>query len=276
MRSILLVAVLPALLGAAPVLEIVSPIIAQSDGGAPTPASYEHVAGETLFFTCRVAGYSKSAEEKIHLEYSVQAFDPKGVPIVELYKNELQEEVTPQDKEWMPKIETEVQIPPLVATGTYKIVVKAEDVLAKTAAELTVPFQVRGHDVEPSETLVVRNFRFFRDEDNTEPLDKPIYHPGDGVWATFDITGFKYGPNNRVDVSYVTSVIAPSGKVLWTQPEPAVEQSESFYPKRYVAASFGISLQGNIRPGEYTIAVAVKDALGNQTGETKQTFTVAQ
>jgi len=35
-------------------------------------------------------------------------------------------------------------------------------------------------------------------------------------------------------------------------------------------------LQGNIRPGDYTIAVAVKDALGNQAGETKQTFTVAQ
>jgi hypothetical protein len=206
----------------------------------PTPASYEHVAGETLFFTCRVAGYSKSSEEKIHVAFSVQAFDPKGVPIVELYKNELVAEVTPQDKEWMPKIETEVQIPPLAASGAYKIVVKAEDLLAKTTAELAVPFQVRGHDVEPSETPVVRNFRFFRGEDDAQPLDKSIYHPGDGVWAKFDITGFQYGPNNRVDVSYVTSVIAPSGKVLWTQPEPAVEQSESFYPKRYVAASFGI------------------------------------
>jgi hypothetical protein len=276
MRSILLLAALSALVPAAPVLEIVRPIIAQSDGGVATPASYEHVAGETLFFTCRVGGYSKSPEEKIDLTYSVQAFDPKGVPIVELYKNELVTEVTPQDKEWMPKIETEVQIPPLVASGTYKIVVKVEDVLAKTAAELAAPFEVRGHDVEPSETPVVRNFRFYRNEDDAEPLDKPIYHPGDGVWARFDITGFKYGPNNRVDVSYVTSVIAPSGKVLWTQPEPAAEQSESFYPMRYVAASFGISLQSNIRPGEYTIAVAVKDAVGNQTGELKQTFTVSQ
>jgi hypothetical protein len=55
-----------------------------------------------------------------------------------------------------------------------------------------------------------------------------------------------------------------------------MEQSESFYPKRYVAASFGISLQGNIRPGEYIIAVEVKDALGNQNCEIKQTFTVSQ
>src|ERR1035441_8605377 len=143
MRPILLLAVVPALLGAAPALEIVRPIVAQSDGGAPTPTSYEHVAGETLFFTCRVAGYSKSPEEKIQLAYSVQAFDPKGVAIVELYKNELVAEVSPQDKEWMPKIETEVQIPPLVASGAYKIVVKVEDVLAKTTAELEVPFQDR-------------------------------------------------------------------------------------------------------------------------------------
>jgi len=167
-----------------------------------------------------------------------------------------------------------VQIPPLVGSGTYKIVVKAEDVLAKTTAELAVPFQVRGHEVEPSETLVVRNFRFFRGEDDEQALDKPVYQPGDGVWARFDIAGFKHGPNNRVDVSYVSAVIAPSGKVLWTQPEPAVEQAESFYPKRYVAAAFGISLQSNIRPGEYTIAVRAKDAIGNQNFETKQTFTV--
>ena len=62
----------------------------------------------------------------------------------------------------------------------------------------------------------------------------------------------------------MTSVIAPSGKVLWTQPEPAAEQSESFYPKRYVPAAMGINLQKTIRPGEYTIAVQVKDAVGTR------------
>ena len=55
----------------------------------------------------------------------------------------------------------------------------------------------------------------------------------------FDITGFKYGEKNRIDVSYTTSFLSPVGKVLWTQPEPAVEQSESFYPKRFVAAQMG-------------------------------------
>jgi hypothetical protein len=255
-------------------LEIVRPIIAQSDGGPAAPPGFEHVAGETLFFTCRVAGYAKTPEEKVQLAYSVQAFDPKGLPLTEIYKNSLLTDVTPQDKEWMPKIATEVQIPPLVGPGAYKILVKVEDLVAKTNAELSVPFQVRSKSVEPSDTLVVRNFQFFRGEDDPAALIKPVYHGGDAVWTKFDITGFKYGEKNHVDVSYVTSVIAPSGKVLWTQPEAAVEQSESFYPKRYVAATMGINLLAKTTPGEYTIAVKVTDEVGKQTYEAKQTFTV--
>ena len=36
----------------------------------------------------------------------------------------------------------------------------------------------------------------------------------------------------------------------------------------------GLNLQKNIRPGEYTIAVAVKDAVGDQSFDGKYTFTV--
>jgi len=274
LRSLLLVALIPAVLGAAPALQIVKPIISQMEGGAPDPPGFTHVPGETLYFSCRVAGFQQTSEEKIHLSFSVQAFDPQGVALTELYKNEVVEEVSPKDKEWQPKIETELQIPPLVPTGAYKIIVKLEDQIAKASQELTVPFQVRGHDVETSESLTVRNLHFFRNEDDTQPLATALYKPGNGVWARFDITGYKFGEGNKINVSYVTSVIAPSGKVLWTQPEPATEQSESFYPKRYVAAAFGITLQPNIRPGEYIIAVQVKDAVGNQTYEAKGAFTI--
>ena len=53
--------------------------------------------------------------------------------------------------------------------------------------------------------------------------------------------------------SYTTSFLSPSGKVLWTQPEPAVEQSESFYPKRYISAQMALNLLPKTSPGEYTI-----------------------
>jgi hypothetical protein len=62
--------------------------------------------------------------------------------------------------------------------------------------------------------------------------------------------------------------------VLWTQLEPAVEQSESFYPKRYVGAQMGLNLLPNTRPGEYTIVLTVKDAISGQSVESKHTFAV--
>jgi len=273
MRPFLLLAIFTGVLTAAD-LAIIRPIVSQSEGGEPDPPGFAHIPGETLFFSCRVANFTRGSDSRIHLAYSLQAFDPKGVPLDPVYKNEFVDEVSPQDKDWMPKIQTEISIPPLAPSGAYKITVKAEDLLAHTSASLDVPFTVRGHNVQLSDKLTVQNFHFFHGENDTVPMQDAVYHPGEGVWVKMDITGFAYGPNNKIDVSYQTSFLNAAGKVLWTQPQPAVEQSESFYPKRYIPAEFGVTLDKNIKPGVYTILVEAKDAIGNQTYETKETFTV--
>jgi hypothetical protein len=204
----------------------------------------------------------------------VQAFDPKGVPVAEIYKGEIKEEVGPQDKNWLPKLETQIVLPDILRPGTYKILVKAEDLLAKTAAELTVPFDLAGREVPYSPSLTAVNFQWFHSEEDTRPMSPPVYHAGDNMWMKFDMTGFKYGPNNKVYVSYQASLVLENGKTIWTQPEPASEQSESFYPKPYVIGEFGISLQKDFRPGTYTMAVALKDAIGKQTYDGQFQFTV--
>jgi hypothetical protein len=272
MRPALLIA-FASCLAAAP-LQIVRPILSDAEGGAALPTGFEYRPGETLFFSCRIANYQKTPEEKVHLAYSVQAFDPKGVPLVELFKNDITAEVVPQDKEWMPRIATEIAIPPLIAPGTYSIVVKAEDLVAKSRAELSVPFQVRGRRVGPSESLTIENFQFFRGEDDAQPAAEAVYRPGDSVWTRFDITGFRYGPGNQIDVGYLVSVLDSAGKVLWTQPEATTERAGSFYPKLWVSASMSITVQKNTRPGQYFFLVEAKDAVGNQTYETKAAFTV--
>jgi hypothetical protein len=272
MRPLLLLAIaLPVI--AAP-LEIVRPLLSNTDGGAVLPFGYEIRPGETIFFSCRIHNYQKTPEEKVHLAYSVGAFDPTGVPLVEIYKNEITEEVAPQDKDWMPRIATQIPVPPLIGAGTYQIAVTVEDLIANAKAELKVPFIVEGHNPAPSDSLTIENLQFFRSEEDVRPVEKPAYSPGDAVWTRFDITGFRYGPHNKVDVSYVVSVLDQSGKVLWTQPEPTEEQTESFYPKLWIPASMSITTQKNTRPGEYGIAIQVMDAIGNQTFERKASFTV--
>jgi hypothetical protein len=272
LRNLLLLAVIPAVVCAAPALQIVRPVISQMDDGAPDPAGYEHTGGDALYLSCRIGGFLKSADQKIHLTYSVQAFDPKGVPLTEIYKDEIETEVLPQDKDWMPKVQTVVAVPPLVLPGDYKIVIKADDLFAKASTEATVPFKIRGRNVEPSDKLVVRDLRFYRSEDDAQPLEKAVYRAGTGLWAKFDITGFKYGPKNKIDVSYVVTILSVSGKTLYTG-EPATEEKESFYPTQYVPASMGLSL-ATVKPAEYTMAIKVIDAIGDQTYETKQVFKV--
>jgi hypothetical protein len=274
MRSILLLAFLPLSLMAAAPFGVVKPVIAQSDGGDAVPADFPHTAGETMFFMCHIAGFTKSANEQIDLTYTVQAFDPKGVAVAEIYKGEAKEEVGPQDKDWLPQLETQIVLPDILRPGTYKIVIKAQDLLAKTSTELSVPFQVVGKDVPASPTLTVTNFRWYHTEDDEKPLSSPVYHAGDPMYMKFDMTGFKYGANNKVDVTFQSALTNTEGKVFFSQPQPAGEPSDGFYPKPYLSAEFGISLGKDFKPGTYVMAITLQDKVGGQTYPGKFEFTV--
>ena len=274
MRLLLLAAVASGWVFAAGPLAIVQPAISVMEGGTPDAPGTDYVPGETVYFSCRVANYAKSPDDKVRLSYTIEAFDPAGVPLAEAVQNHFEAEVAAQDKDWRPRIETEIVIPPLLSAGIYKVAVKVDDLGAKTSAQLDFPLRVRGHAIQPGDALSIQNIHLFRGENDTVPVSKPAYRPGDVVWAKFDIAGFKYGKGNHVDVSYVTALTAASGTVLWKQTEPAVERSESFYPKRYIPADFGLNLDKKITSGEYAITITVKDDVGNQTCEVRQTFTV--
>ena len=264
----------PALL-AAEGLQVVHPVLSDSDGGPPNPPTANYRPGDAVFFTCRIAGFTKDKDDQVRISYVVQALDSNNVPLSEPYKNSVKVEVAPQDKEWMPKVETSIPIPPLLFAGEYKITVKAEDLVGKTSTDFAVPFHVRGReDIKPSDSLAVQAFRFLRSEDDDKPAERSAYKPGDRLWAKFDITGFRYGPDNRVDVSYVTSIQGADGKTLWTQPQEAGEHAASFYPRAFVPATMSLELKGGVKPGEYTLVVSAKDAVGNQTCELKRPFTI--
>jgi hypothetical protein len=275
MTRVLLTVFASATLCAAPALQLVRTAVSDIDGGPPNPATFEYRPGQIVYYTCRVSGYTQDKDQQVRLAYTVQAFDVRGVPIAEASKDNLTAEVTAQDKEWLPKIEAAISLPSLLFSGEYKIIAKVQDLGAKTSAELTMPFRVRSHDdVEPAESLAVRAFRFLRNEEDNHPAERAAYRPGDHLWAKFAIVGFRSGPGNKVDVSYVTSVLGADGKTLWTQPEPAIEQEDSFYPKPYIQAEMGIEIQPKIKAGQYQLMVQAKDAIGKQTCEVRQGFTI--
>jgi len=254
-------------------LGVVKPTVSDRDGGAAVPSSFVHDPGETMFFSFQIEGYTASPADRVHLSYKIEAFDPKGVPIMEPVSNEVEETLAPEDKNWKPAVRQEIVIPPLAGSGTYKIAISVTDLISKGTAAKDVPFEVHGHRVDPSDTLVIRNIRFYRGEDDREALAKAAYRPGDPVWARFDIIGFKYGEGNAIDVGYDVSVLSSGGKVLYTQKaEP--DRSQSFYPKRYVPAIFNLSTRHDTRPGEYILSITAHDGIGNQSYEAHQSFTI--
>jgi len=260
--------------GAATPLAVVRPTVSDRDGGAAVPNSFVHDPGETMFFSFQVDGFAASSVDRVHLSYKLEAFDPHGVRLMAPVAAEIEETLAPEDKNWKPTVRHEIVIPPLAESGEYKIAISVTDLIANATATKEVPFEVRGRRVDPSDTLVIRNLRFLRGEDDREALPKAVYRRGDAVWARFDMIGFKYGESNAIDVSYDVAVLSPSGKTIYTQPHAGDDRSQSFYPKRYVPAVFSLATKPDTRPGDYILLITAHDGVGSQTAEARHSFTI--
>ncbi len=259
-------------------LSIVNTVIHDLEDGPAIPPGFSFVPGQFIFLSFQIAGYGATPDRKLRLTCEVDVFDPKGTRLVETMPCNVAESLADEDKNWKPKIRLQTLIPPLVASGAYKIAIRIKDDVNGQTAQQEMPFVVRGRDVAPSENLVVRNFHFYRGEDDPNALAAAAYRPGDTLWARFDITGYKFGAANAIHVDYRIAVLGPGGKVIYTQPEAeiAVEKSISFYPKAYVPGSMNLSLQRTIRPGQYAIAVTARDLVGNQSVEITENFNIEQ
>lgn len=267
----------PALLSAAG-LAMERMAMQQFEDGPLLPAAYEFLPGETAHFVCRLAGYQvqKSGDESrsVKLSWNLEILDPAGIPLEKPQSGRIEGRLAPEDKDWVPKFLAEFAIPPFAAPGDYRIAVHAADEVASSEARADLIFHVRGRDVPPSDTLLLRNFRFLRGEDDAEPLREPAYHAGETLWARFDIVGYKFGDNNRFSVDYGLAVEDSTGKQLFAEPAAAQESNESFYPQRYVPGALSLTLDKNVRPAAYTLVVTVHDKIGGQVWEERRMFQV--
>jgi len=264
------------LTGAPPPLRIVDLVVHQYEDGPPVARDYQFYPNDTVYVSFRVANYSLDKSDQLHLSYQIQALDPEGRLLAEPLKQEIKTEVTFKDKEagWRPIVRYQVTIPSAAPSGEYKIFVQARDELSGQAAQAEAGFRVQAREVPRSDTLVVRNFYFYPSETSLEPLVEPVYHPGDTVWARFDITGYKFGPRNRFSIDYGIRVLRADGSVLFDQPVAAQDERESFYPEWHTMGVLSLNLTPDLARGDYTIVVTVRDHIGNQTYQGQYSFHV--
>jgi len=255
-------------------IAIVRIAFAQSDDGVPAPKDEYFVPGETIFFRCEVEGYQKTEKNEIQISYQVDAEDARGIALLAPENGLVKTTLSPEDKNWMPKIRYTVIVPPLADSGEYYVVVKVKDELASSSVEARATFSVKGRDVAPSDTLVVRNFRFLRSEEDSEPLKVAAYRPGDAVWARFDMTGYKVSEKNLFDIEYGLEVLSADGSVAYSEPHAAAAKEQPKYPQRYQPGVLNLTLPNDIAKGEYTIVLTVHDNLGKQVTETREKFSI--
>lgn len=258
-------------------LSIVRPTLHETEDGAPIATGFRYHPGDMVFFSFQVSGYKKTGEDqdtKIDVAYEMNVRDSAGVLLDPPDVASVGTNVAQEDKDWLPKVRYQFAIPPLADSGEYKISVKIWDRFGKTETSAEMLFLVEGHHVEPSDTLVIRNFRFLRSEEDKNPLAIAAYRPGDTVWARFDITGYKFGPNNSFDVEYGVAVARSDGSVSYSESKAAQEKTQSFYPQRYTPGIVSLNVPPDLKKGAYTLIVTAKDNLGTQAIETKQRFTV--
>lgn len=250
----------------------------QFEDGPELGPTHAFLPGESVFFSCRLTGYQSAVtgdnQRSVKLSWTLEVTDPSGIPVVAGAKGEIAEPVFPQDKNWYPKFLHHFNIPPFAPGGAYHIKITARDEVAKADLTSQLEFQVRGHAVEPSPVLAARNLRFVKDETDGPPLDPAVYHPGETLWARFDMTGYKYGDKNRYSVEYGLAILSESGEQVFAQPAAAADSNESFYPQRYVPGAVSLNLQPDVPEGSYTLIITMADKVGGQTAEARRQFRI--
>ena len=250
----------------------------QFEDGPVLGPNHVFLPGETVFFSCRLTGYqtavSEGEQSSVKLSWNLQVTDPAGIPLVADASGAIAEPISQQDKNWYPKFLHHFNIPPFAPGGAYHIKVVARDEVAKVEFTSQLDFQVRGHAVEPSPTLTARNLRFVKDETDGPPLDPATYHPGETLWARFDITGYKHGDKNHYSVEYGLAILSESGDQVFAQPAAAADSSEAFYPQRYVPGAVSLNLNADVPQGNYTLVIKMADKVGDQTAEVRGGFSI--
>lgn len=259
---------------AAQPLKATRAVISQSDDGPPLEGGLSFQPGDLAFFSFLVENYKVGPTGKVELTGHIQAFDPNGVPIVPRDEEVIGTALSDEDKEWKPKLRLQIQLPSIAPPGKYRIKYDVTDQQTHQTAAGELVFPVAGEGVQPATALTIRNEGFYRTQDDATPLKTVAYRAGDMLWVRFDVTGYKYGEQNAIDVTYDVAVNAPDGKQLFAQEDAAVEKSQAFYPQPWVPGGFNLSLQSTMRAGTYTLILTAHDGIGSQTAVIKADFRV--
>ena len=245
---------------APPALGLVNLDLLDRRDGFAIPANSRFLPGETIHVYFQIDGYQVDRDYHISLNYEMRALDPDGRSFFEAEGGNIEVELAPQDKDWMPVIRYSPRIPDHAGGGTYSIQIVVRDRLAGASASVRLPIEVDGSRVQSADQLLVRNFGFSRVESGA-PLQNPVFDPGEEIWAEFFITGYATRDDNTYQVESDAWVQDSEGEKLFDF-KPAGEAGSPFYPRLWLPAKLRLELDELIPPGRYAVVLRLRDRVG--------------
>jgi hypothetical protein len=263
---------------AAPKLTVERIALHQFEDGPLLDASYEFLPGETAYFSCRLTGYQTKTvdddRQDVKLSWSMEVRDPAGALLEPPAQGRIDAELFPEDTNYLPKFLKSFVTPPFAISGEYRISVRVRDEIAGSEVSGELKFRVKGHAVERSDVLVARNVVFLSGENDALGTRSTVVRPGDTVLVRMDVSGYRFGENNRFSIAFGMALENAEGKQLFSQLEAGSEGNESFYPRRYSIGTLTLNLDKNVPPGAYTLVVTIHDKIGEQSYEVRAPFEV--
>ncbi|HWP84374.1 MAG TPA: hypothetical protein VNN17_04250 [Terriglobia bacterium] len=211
-------------------------------------------------------------EYQVDLRWEVQMHDPQGTLVVPPQQGRLEQRLGPRDDQWQPAVRWSAVIPPWAPSGSYPVRIRVSDEIGRQQAEHTARLQIRGEAVPEASAFQAIRFGFARSPDGPWTATR-YFALRDPVHVRFTVVGFQVSPDKRVWVEQDWAVVDAEGRVMVQQPNAIREQSQEFYPPRYLTTTFQVELQ-DPRPGSYKLQIALRDRIGEQAYALEAPFTL--
>ncbi|NWG03014.1 MAG: RDD family protein [Syntrophaceae bacterium] len=243
----------------------------ESKDGPVRPES-PYKPGDKVYTDYNVIGFTTDQEGKLHLLYTLTAFDPAGIPLYPPYKHELHKAVPRPDEPVSGYFNFDLH--PCVPSGKFNIQIKVHDSVKNTDSEFIRSFSVEGGATETTSRLEFRNFQFSLSEGGP-PVTNPVIRVGERIYSQCIIAGMQFR-EDRPDVVIGLKIIGPKGETIIENPELIkISDSYFYHPVTFFERiSAHASLPSNAPRGRYTWKYAMTDRVANTKVDYEANFEV--
>ena len=234
------------------------------ENGQQRPSS-PYRPGEMVDARYAVRGYSRSADDQIDVLLSVSAFDPSGALLHQPWESRLKQQAGADSAEINGSMN--LQLPNFVQSGTYKVVIKADDLLQGKTQQSFLEFEVSAPEIAPAASLEVRNLALGTNP-NPLPAGMATLRAAERLYMAMNIFAPDF-KDNKCDLQIDYKLLAPDGAVLMEKPGWLKIADEFYYhpPVFYLPVSGEFTLPADAAAGTYTQQYKIVDNISGRSVE---------